>query len=549
MLLKLPLAVCLVAGAVCSGAQARHAMVVTREANATEAAVSILKSGGNAVDAAIAAGFALAVTHPAAGNIGGGGFMLIRLVDGRTTFIDFRETAPARASHDMYAGQARASVDGWRASGVPGTVRGFELASKKYGKKPWAELIAPAIALAARGFPVSAALAAGLKDQAPRLSLYPDSKRIFLKNGHFYSPNEYLSQPELAITLERIARGGAKEFYEGDIARRLAASMTSRGGLITLDDLRSYKAVERAPLTGSYRGYDIISAPPPSSGGIGLLEILGILEGTDYAKHGAGSAGEIHYTAEAMRRFFADRSEYLGDPDFVRVPVAGLLDKRYLAGLRKSIDPERATPSARLKPGRLAAAAESAQTTHYSIVDAAGNAVAVTYTLNGSYGSGVTAPGLGFLLNNEMDDFAARPGSPNMFGLLQGEANAIAPGKRPLSSMTPTIVLRGGKLYLVVGSPGGPRIIPAVLEVIQNVLDFKMDIQEAVARPRFHHQWLPDVLLLEQGIPREVADELRARGHNTERIRSMGEVAAILVQDGRLEGAADPRAEGKASGY
>jgi gamma-glutamyltranspeptidase/glutathione hydrolase len=558
MLPKLPFAVCLLAGAVSSNAvvaakvRAHHAMVVTREANATDAAVSTLKSGGNAVDAAIAAGFALAVTHPSAGNIGGGGFMLIRLADGRTAFIDFREAAPAKAGRDMYLGPdgnvTNASVDGWRASGVPGTVSGFELASKKYGKKPWAELVAPAIALAARGFPVSEGFAAELKGDASRLAPYPDSKRIFLKNGKFYTPGEYLSQPELAITLERISRGGAKEFYEGDIARRLAAAMTSHGGLITLDDLRNYKAVERKPLAGSYRGYDIVTAPPPSSGGIGLLEMFGILEGTDYAKRGAGSADSIHYTAEAMRRFFADRSEYLGDPDFVRVPVAGLLDKQYLAGLRKSIDPERATPSAQLKPGRPAAA-ESAQTTHYSVVDSAGNAVAVTYTLNGGYGSGVTAPGLGFLLNDEMDDFAARPGSPNMFGLVQGEANAIAPGKRPLSSMTPTIVLRDGKLYLVAGSPGGPRIITAVLEVIQNVIDFKMGIQEAVDRPRFHHQWLPDTLFLERGIAQETAEELRSRGYTVERMRSMGEVAAILADGGWLEGAADPRVEGKASGY
>jgi gamma-glutamyltranspeptidase / glutathione hydrolase len=350
------------------------------------------------------------------------------------------------------------------------------------------------------------------------------------------------------VTLERIARGGAKEFYEGGIARRLAAAMTGHGGLIAADDLQDYRAVERKPLTGRYRDYEIITAAPPSSGGVGLFEILGILEGTGYEKYGAGSAGAIHYVAEAMRRFFADRSEYLGDADYSRLPLAGLMDKGYLAGLRKSIDPERATPSAQVRPGRPPAP-ESAETTHYSIVDEKGNAVAVTYTLNGSYGSGVTAPGLGFLLNNDMDDFSVKPGSPNMFGLVQGEANAIAPGKRPLSSMTPTVVLRGGKLYMVLGSPGGPRIISSVLEVIENVLDFGMSIQDAVDWPRFHHQWLPDTLYLEPGISPDTEALLRSRGYATGRLESMGAVAAILLDGGWLEGAADPRVEANASGY
>jgi gamma-glutamyltranspeptidase / glutathione hydrolase len=527
-------------------------MVVTGEQHATEAAVSILKSGGNAIDAAVAAGFALAVTLPAAGNIGGGGFMLIRLADGRSTFIDFRGTAPARAGRDMYLGAdgnpTRASVDGWRASCIPGTVRGFELAAKKYGRKPWRELLAPAIQLAGRGFSVTSRLAAELKSLAGYMEPYPESKRIFLKRGTFYQPGEFFAQPELAVTLERIAQGGAKEFYEGGIARRLAAAMPGHGGLITADDLQRYKAVERKPLTGRYRDYEIITAPPPSSGGVGLFQILGILEGTGYEKYGAGSAGAIHYVAEAMRRFFADRSEYLGDADYSRLPVAGLLDKGYLAGLRKSIDPERATPGAQVRPGRPAAH-ESAQTTHYSIVDDKGNAVAVTYTLNRSYGSGVTAPGLGFLLNNDMDDFSVRPGSPNMFGLVQGEANAIAPGKRPLSSMTPTVVLRGGRLYMVLGSPGGPRIISSVLEVIGNVLDFGMGIQDAVDWPRFHHQWLPDTLYLEPGISPDTEALLRSRGYATQRLESMGAVAAILLDGGWLEGAADPRVEANAAGY
>jgi gamma-glutamyltranspeptidase / glutathione hydrolase len=533
--------------------RARHAMVVTREPHATDAAVAVLRAGGNAVDAAVAAGFALAVTHPSAGNIGGGGFMLIRFADGRTTFLDFRETAPAGASRDMYLGRdgrpTRDSILGWRAAGVPGTVRGFELAAKKYGSKPWVQLVQPAIDLARKGFPLSFGEASGMKGAADVFATFPESRRLFTRGGRFYDPGELFFQPELAVTLERIARYGAPEFYEGDIAHRLASAMATHGGLITLDDLRNYRAIERAPLRGRYKDFEILTAPPPSSGGVGLLEMLGILEGTGYDKTGAGSAGSIHWVAEAMRRYFADRSEYLGDPDFVKIPLAGLLDKDYLAGLRRSIDPERATPSAQLGPGRPAGA-ESAQTTHYSIVDPQGNAVAVTYTINGSYGSGVAVPGLGFLLNDEMDDFASQPGSPNMFGLVQGERNAIAPGRRPLSSMTPTLVLRGGKLYLALGSPGGPRIISAVLEVVQNVLDFQMNAADAVAWPRFHHQWLPDTLLVESGISPDTVELLGARGYKVERIHSMGEVAAILAgADGWLEGAADPRAEGKAAGY
>ncbi len=535
-----------------AGVRAQHAMVVTREAHATDAALSILRSGGNAVDAAVAAGFALAVTHPQAGNLGGGGFMLIRLADGRTTFIDFRETAPAKAGRDMYLDRdgkpTRGSTDGWRAPGVPGTVRGFELASKKYGKKRWADLLAPAIGLAGKGFQLTRAQAEDLKAHAAHLEPYPDSKRIFLKRGAYYQPGEFLPQPQLAVTLERIAREGAREFYEGDIAHRLAAAMASHGGLITLEDLKNYRAVERKPLTGRYRGYDIITAPPPSSGGIGVLEMCGILDGTGFEEHGAGSPAAIHWVAEAMRRYFADRAEYLGDPAFVRVPTVGLLAPDYAASLRRNIDPERATPSSQVRPGQPAGN-ESGETTHYSIVDAEGNAVAVTYTLNGGYGSGVTVPGLGFLLNNEMDDFSAKPGAPNSAGLVGGGANAIAPGKRPLSSMTPSIVLRDGKLRLVLGSPGGPRIISAVLEVIQNVIDFRMGIQDAVRQPRFHHQWQPDTLYLERSFPSATENALRDRGYTVERIGSMGEVAAIFAEGGWLEGAADPRVEGKASGY
>lgn len=478
--------------------------------------------------------------------------MLIRMADGRAAFIDFREAAPAKASRDMYLGAdghpTRASLDGWRAPGVPGTVRGFELASKKYGKKRWADLIAPAIALAGKGFPLTRAQAEDLKRNAAHLEPYEASKRIFLKRGAFYHAGEFLAQPELSVTLERIARGGAREFYEGDIAHRLAAAMAGHGGLISLEDLKRYRAIERKPLTGNYRGCEVITAPPPSSGGVGVLEMSGILEGTGFERYGAGSPAAIHWVAEAMRRFFADRSAHLGDPGFTRVPVLGLIAPEYVAALRKTIDPERATPSASIRPGQPGAY-ESAQTTHYSVIDSDGNAAAVTYTLNGGFGSGVTVPGLGFLLNNEMDDFSAKPGVPNLFGLLGGDANAIAPGKRPLSSMTPTILLRDGKLRLVLGSPGGPTIISTVLQVIENVLDFHMGIQDAVNQPRFHHQWLPDTLYLERAFPAETERDLRARGYSVERRGSIGEVAAILAENGWLEGAADPRVEGKASGY
>jgi gamma-glutamyltranspeptidase/glutathione hydrolase len=531
----------------------RHAMVVAEEPLAADVGVSVLKSGGNAVDAAVAVGFALAVTHPFAGNLGGGGFMLIRFADGRSTFIDFRERAPEKATRDMYldrSGQpTQDSAEGWRSAGVPGTVRGFELAQSKYGRKKWAELIAPALGLASRGFPVSYALAESLRG-ARNLTADPESKRIFLKNGGFYETGEMLAQPELAATLERIAKFGARDFYEGETAQKLAAEMAKHGGLVTLSDLKNYAAVERTPLAGRYRNYTLLTAPPPSSGGIGLLQMLGMLEGSGYEKSGAGSALAIHYTAEVMRRFYADRSRYLGDPDFVKVPVKGLLDPAYIRQRRASIDPDHATPSDRLDPGRPAGA-EGSETTHYSIVDAEGNAVALTYTLNNGYGSGVTAPGLGFLLNDEMDDFTVKPGVPNLFGLVGGEANAIQPRKRPLSAMTPTIVLRDGKLFMIFGAPGGPRIVTAVLQVFLNVVDFGMNIQDAVDAPRFHHQWKPDRLYLEPAISPDTVALLRRRGHQIESSPGvvLARVEAILADRGWLQGAADGRWVGKAAGY
>lgn len=535
-------------------AHARHGMVVAMEGIAADVGVSVLQKGGNAVDAAVAVGFALAVTHPFAGNIGGGGYMLIRLADGRAAFIDFRERAPEKSSHDMYLDASgmptRDSIEGWRSSGVPGSVRGFELALSKYGKRPWADDIAPAIDLASKGFPVSYALAESLKGSRS-LAQSPESKRIFQKNGAFFEVGETLAQPELAQTLQRIAKNGANEFYEGETAKRLADEMAKHGGIISLADLKNYKAIERTPLQGKYKNYTIVTAPPSSSGGIALLEMLGILEGTNYEKGGPGSASAIHYEAEAMRRAYADRNTYVGDPDFVKVPIAGLLDPAYLAKLRASIDPERATPSDEVRPGRPAGT-EHDQTTHYTVVDADGNAVAVTYTLNGGYGNGITVPGLGFLLNNEMDDFAAKPGTPNMFGLVQGEANAIQPGKRPLSSMTPTIVLKDGRLFMTAGAPGGSRISTAVMQAILNVIDFGMNVQDAVDAPRLHHQWLPDKLYLERGVSPDTVALLKTRGYDVDYAPGvvLAQVAAIVNDGGWLQGGIDGRtAAGKAAGY
>jgi gamma-glutamyltranspeptidase / glutathione hydrolase len=533
---------------------ARKAMVVAQEELATDVGLSVLRSGGNAVDAAVAVGFALAVTHPYAGNIGGGGFMLIRLADGQTTFIDFRDKAPARASRDMYLDASgkltEDSVVGWRSAAVPGTVRGLELAHERYGHKPWGELLKPAVDLAANGFPVSHWQMDSWNRFSPLLSQFPESKRIFLKGGAQYDWQEIFRQPELAQALERIARLGASEFYEGETARLLATAMAKNGGLITLADLHDYQAVERKPLEGEYKGYHIITSPPPSSGGIGLLQMLAMLEGTGYEKSGAGSARTYHYLAEVMRRYYADRSQYLGDPDLVKNPIAALLDPAYVRSRRATIDPERATPSDQVNPG-LPAGREGNDTTHYSIVDDQGNAVAVTYTLNSGYGSGVTVPGAGFLLNDEMDDFAAKPGAPNKFGLVQGEKNAIAPRKRPLSSMTPTIILKDNKPFLVLGSPGGSTIITAVLQVIVNVVDFGLNVQDATDFPRIHHQWRPDRLEFESGVSPDTIIMLKNMGYQVEEAhpRVSARVDAILIGGGWLQGGHDGRGTGKAAGY
>lgn len=480
--------------------------------------------------------------------------MLIRMADGRATFIDFREKAPGRASRNMYLDAAgnptNDSVVGWRAAGVPGTVRGFELAHEKYGRKPWAELVNPAVALAEKGFPVSRWQMNSWKRSAPLLSQFPESQRIFLKGGAFYDWQETFRQPELARTLERIARLGAQDFYEGETAHLLASAMAKNGGLITLADLHDYKAVERTPLERDYKGYRLITSPPPSSGGVGLLQMLAMLNGTGYEKYGAGSAEAYHYMAEAMRRSFADRSQYLGDPDFVKNPIAALLDPAYVRSRTATIDPEHATPSDQVNPG-LPAGSEGTNTTHYNIVDDEGNAVSVTYTLNNGYGSGVTVPGLGFLLNDEMDDFSAKPGSPNMFGLVQGEANAIAPGKRPLSSMVPTIILKDGKPFLVLGAPGGPVIITAVLQAILNVIDFGMNAQDAVDFPRVHQQWKPDRLDVEKGVSPDTIALLQHMGYAVEigNPEVTARVEAIEISDGWLQGGHDERGPGKAAGY
>lgn len=534
-------------------------MVVAQEPLAADAGRKVLEAGGNAIDAAVAVGFALAVTHPVAGNIGGGGFMLIRLADGSANFLDFRECAPGRADRDMYLdphGDAtRESIFGWKSAGVPGSVAGFELAHKKYGSKPWKELLAPAVKLASDGFEVTEPFSAALARAHADFKADPESSRIFLHGGSPYQPGEKIKQPELAATLERIARKGARDFYQGETAHKLAAAMAAHGGLITLDDLKNYKVAERTPLEGNYKAYHVLTAPPPSAGGVGLLQMMGMLEGTHYETSGPDSPKAVHYEAEAMRRFYADRSEYLGDPNFYKVPLRQLLDPKYIAWRRGTIDADRATPSDLIGPGLPKALnagvywRESSETTHFNVVDAKGNAVALTYTLNNSWGNGITVPGLGFLLNDEMDDFAAKPGSPNMFGLLGSDANSIEPGKRPLSSMTPTILTRDNKLFMVVGAPGGSRITTGVTEVILNVIDFGMNPQDAVDLPRFHEQWKPDVLYLQTGFPLAAQQALEKMGYETKPTDGVARVEAIVVKDGLLEGGTESRNHGKVAGY
>ena len=574
--------------------EAEHGMVTSVHELASLAGLEMLQRGGNAIDAAVATGLALTVVHPFAGNIGGGGFMLIRLADGRSVALDYRESAPAASSRDMYVGPdgnvlsgPTSSTVGWRASGVPGSVAGFALALEKYGsgKLSWADVCEPARRLAADGHRVTPIAAALHRTHAKLLTPFDESKKIFLNGGAFWKPGDLWKQPDLAATFARLQKNGPREFYEGTTARLIAEAMQKNGGLITLADLQAYHVAERTPLRGTYRGYDIITMPPPSSGGIALLQMLAMLEPHNVGTLGAQSAAKYHLFTEVMRRAFRDRAEYLGDPDFVKIPVAELLDRSYLKKRMADFSPTHATPSEKIEPGlgsvkltslppgspglshaqrstlhaplaRLAP--ESTETTHFSIVDADGNAVANTYTLNGGYGSGVTIPGTGILMNNEMDDFTAKVGVKNMFGLLQGPANAIVPGKRPLSSMTPTIVLKDKKLFLVTGSPGGPTIINTVLQIVSNVIDFGMSITQAVESPRIHHQWMPDSLSYERnGLSTDTANILKSLGHSFKERASyegayQGDAETVMVDPEthlRL-GASDlRRGDSKAVGY
>ena len=549
---------------------APHAIVTSVHELASRVGVEILQSGGNAVDAAVATGFALAVVHPQAGNLGGGGFLLLRNATGKTHFIDFREKAPVAATENMYLdaqgnvipeSSKDSSVIGYKSIGVPGSVAGLVYAEKQYGKLSLEKVMAPAIKLARDGFPLAFEDAQDLK-RDEHLGQFPESKRIFQRDGNYYQPGELFKQPDLARTLERIAKG-PDDFYHGAMARELAAAIHKGGGLITAEDLAAYEVREREPIRGSYRGYDIISAPPPSSGGVALVEILNILEGFDLAKLGNRSADAVHLEAEAFRRAFYDRVDFMGDPDFAKVPVAQLIDKKYAAAWRDTIDLKHASESRDLKrpsifnelervaQSRPAIVREPENTTHYSVVDAEGNAVAVTTTLNNFLGSRVTAEGLGFLLNDEMDDFAAKQGVPNAYGLIQGPANAIGPGKRPLSATAPAIVLKDGKLFLVLGARGGPTIISTVVNVLIGVVDFSLDIQEAVNAPRFHHQWLPDQILVEDRLSPDTMSLLRSKGHKLEVRQFWGGSECIMVdpKTGERLGSSDGRNNGKAVGY
>ncbi len=540
-----------------------HGMVAAQERIAAQAGADILRAGGNAVDAAVATGFALAVTHPQAGNIGGGGFMLISLAaTKKLTAIDYRETAPAAASKDMFLDES-GNVDRDRArysraaAGVPGTVAGLLYALEHYGTMPRERVLAPAIKLAEEGFPISYGLAFALEKSHERLAADASSQAYFEHpDGKPYKAEEILRQPDLAKTLRAISAEGVRGFYEGPVAKLIEDEMKQGGGLITVEDLKNYKPIEREPVRGTYRGFDIASMPPPSSGGVHVIEILNILEGYDLAKLGHNTADSIHRLVEAMRRAYADRAKYLGDPGFVKVPVAGLISKQYAAQLRANIDLTHAAKSEDISAGKPPGA-EGDQTTHFSIVDKDGNAVSNTYTLNLAFGSGYSVNGAGFLLNNEMDDFSAKPGAPNAFGLLGGEANAIAPGKRPLSSMAPTIVLKDHVPYLVTGSPGGSTIITVVLQEILNVLAYDMNVAEATAVARIHHQWQPDVVISERGVSDDTLRILEARGFiipknadGSFQHRVLGRANSIMKANGYFLGAADTRdADGAAIGY
>jgi gamma-glutamyltranspeptidase/glutathione hydrolase len=523
-------------------ARAPHAMVVTEQHYATQVGVDVLRHGGNAVDAAVAVGYALAVVDPCCGNIGGGGFMLVRMHDGHERFIDFRERAPFRATPSLYQDKngniiPGLSTKGYFAIGVPGTVMGLERARSEFGTRSRAALMSPAIALAKNGYLIGA-----------------DDARVYKSMpGDTVNAGDIRKQPDLAQTLATIARDGPNAFYRGPIAQAIVAASNAHGGILSMKDFASYYVDELKPVHCSYRGYDLISAPPPSSGGVTLCEILNVVSPYPFTRWGWNSTQSAHYAVEAERRAYADRNTYLGDPSFVKNPVAQLLNPRYAATLRASISADRATPSSQVHPGLGAIAHENAQTTHFSIVDSAGNAVAVTYTINDSFGAGVIAGNTGFFLNDEMDDFTSKPGVPNMFGLVQGARNDIRGGKRPLSSMTPTIVMHNGKLFMVTGSPGGGRIITIVLATLQNVIDYGMNVQDAVNAPRVHMQWLPDVIEYEPGaLSPQTMQRLEAMGYTLKEVSSWGSAQAIVIDPKtgmRLGGTDRRRPEGLASGF
>jgi gamma-glutamyltranspeptidase/glutathione hydrolase len=539
----------------------KQAMVASQHELASKIGVDILKRGGNAIDAAIAVGIALAVVYPEAGNIGGGGFMLIRKPNGQAHLIDYREMAPKAAHRDVFVdskgelirGEGSSTI-GYRASGVPGTLAGFDLAYRKYGsgRIRWAELVRPARSLAQNGYVLSHRLAELFKTYKENLAKYPDSNRIFLNNGKYFEEGDVLRQPELAATLGRIERLGAREFYTGQTARMIADDMKANNGLITLDDLRNYQAKERTPLRGTYRGHEIISSPPPSSGGVVLLQVLNMLEGYNVRAMKYNSAAKYQLLTEAERRAFADRAEYMGDPDYANVPVSMLIDKGYAERRRSSISLTKASVSQQIRPGEIRGS-ESMDTTHFTVIDKDGTVVSNTYTINDLYGSRVTAKGTGVLLNDEMDDFSARPGRPNLFGLVQGERNKVEGGKRPLSSMTPTIVLRKDRsFWFALGARGGPRIISAVIQSVVNVIDHEMDIQAAIDAPRIHHQWLPDELMYEPaGFSPDTLAILSGYGHKfVEKPINIASATGVMVDDKGIRlGAIDSRSDGEAIGY
>jgi gamma-glutamyltranspeptidase/glutathione hydrolase len=541
--------------------RAQHAIVASQHELASKIGADVMKRGGNAVDAAVAVALALAVVYPEAGNLGGGGFMLIRFKDGKATGIDYREMAPSAANRDVFVdkngelikGEGSSTI-GYRAAGVPGTPAGLDYAFKKYGSKKltWAQLVEPARKLAEDGYTLSYRLSELFLQYKNNLEKYDESKRVFLNGGNYYKEGDVFRQPDLAQTLARIQKFGAKEFYTGKTAQLIAADMKAHNGLITMDDLKNYQPKERVPVQGTYRGYGIISMSPPSSGGIVLLQTLNMLEKYDLRKMGWASSEKYHVLAETLRRSFADRAEFMGDPDFVKVPVSTLIDKAYAMKRAESISMKKASKSSDIKAGEISGK-ESMDTTHFTIADADGTVVSNTYTINDLYGSAVTAKGTGVLLNDEMDDFAAKPGKSNMFGLVQGENNSVQPKKRPLSSMTPTIVLKkDGSPWFALGARGGPRIITAVLQAIINVIDHDMNIQEAIDAPRIHHQWYPDEILFEPfGLSEDTQQALLKLGHKfAEKPVYTASMTAIMIDDKGIRlGAIDSRSDGAAVGY